>query len=174
MNVIFYITAIVAIIATLLVVTRTNAVHALLYLIVSLLSISVIFFILGAPFIAALEVIVYAGAIMILFVFVVMMLNQSKESLKQEKEWFKIKNWIGPSILSLILLIELIYVFTSVDTPVGNTGIVDTQGVSKSLFGPYILGVEMVAMLLMTATVGAFHIGREKKNEYHRYLKKEE
>ncbi len=174
MNVIFYITATIAIIATLLVVTRTNAVHALLYLIVSLLSISVIFFILGAPFIAALEVIVYAGAIMILFVFVVMMLNQGKESLKQEKEWFKIKNWIGPSILSLILLIELTYVFTSVDTPVGNTGIVDTHEISKSLFGPYILGVEMVAMLLMAATVGAFHIGREKKNEYHRFLKKEE
>ena len=174
MNVIFYITAIIAIIATLLVVTRTNAVHALLYLIVSLLSISVIFFILGAPFIAALEVIVYAGAIMILFVFVVMMLNQGKESLKQEKEWFKIKNWIGPSILSLILLIELIYVFTSIETPAVNNGIVDTQEISKSLFGPYILGVEMVAMLLMTATVGAFHIGREKKNEYHRYLKKEE
>ena len=174
MNVIFYITAIIAIIATLLVVTRTNAVHALLYLIVSLLSISVIFFILGAPFIAALEVIVYAGAIMILFVFVVMMLNQGKESLKQEKEWFKMKNWIGPSILSLILLIELIYVFTSIETPAVNTGIVDTQEISKSLFGPYILGVEMVAMLLMTATVGAFHIGREKKNEYHRYLKKEE
>lgn len=174
MNVIFYITAIIAIIATLLVVTGTNAVHALLYLIVSLLSISVIFFILGAPFIAALEVIVYAGAIMILFVFVVMMLNQGKESLKQEKEWFKIKNWIGPSILSLILLIELIYVFTSLDTPTGNNGIVETHEVSASLFGPYILGVEMVAMLLMTATVGAFHIGREKKNEYHRYLKKEE
>ena len=174
MNVIFYFTAIIAIIATLLVVTRTNAVHALLYLIVSLLSISVIFFILGAPFIAALEVIVYAGAIMILFVFVVMMLNQGKESLKQEKEWFKIKNWVGPSILSLILLIELIYVFMSLETPAVNTGIVDTKEISKSLFGPYILGVEMVAMLLMTATVGAFHIGREKKNEYHRYLKKEE
>ena len=174
MNVIFYITSIIAIIATILVVTRTNAVHALLYLIVSLLSISVIFFILGAPFIAALEVIIYAGAIMILFVFVVMMLNQGKESLKQEKEWFKIKNWIGPSILSLILLIELIYVFTSLDTPAGKTGIVDSHEISKSLFGPYILGVEMVAMLLMTATIGAFHIGREKKNEYHRYLKKEE
>lgn len=174
MNVIFYITAIIAIIATLLVVTRTNAVHALLYLIVSLLSISVILFILGAPFIAALEVIIYAGAIMILFVFVVMMLNQSRESLKQEKEWFKIKNWIGPSILSLILLIELIYVLVSLDAPSGEPGVVATQDVSASLFGPYILGVEMVAMLLMSATVGAFHIAREKKNEYHRYLKNEE
>ncbi|MEO6188781.1 MAG: NADH-quinone oxidoreductase subunit J [Ginsengibacter sp.] len=174
MNVIFYITSVIAIVATLLVVTRTNAVHALLYLIVSLLSISVIFFILGAPFIAALEVIIYAGVIMILFVFVVMMLNQSKEAMKQEKEWFKIKNWIGPSILSLILLIELVFVFIKLDAPAGKTGIVDSHEISASLFGPYVLGVEMVAMLLMTATVGAFHIAREKKNEYHRYLIKEE
>jgi NADH-quinone oxidoreductase subunit J len=174
MNVIFYITAIIAIITTFLVVTRTNAVHALLYLVVSLLSVSVIFFLLGAPFIAALEVIIYAGAIMILFVFVIMMLNQGKEALKQEKEWFKIKNWIGPGILSLILLIELIYVFANLDMPAGETGIIDSKEVSMSLFGPYILGVEMVAMLLMTATVGAFHIAKEKRTEYHRYLKNEE
>ena len=174
MNAIFYITSIIAIIATLLVVTRANAVHALLYLIVSLLSVSVIFFILGAPFVAALEVIIYAGAIMILFVFVVMMLNVGHDTLKQEREWFKLKNWIGPSILSLILLIELIYVISSFDLPAAKTGIVDTQEVSASLFGPYILAVEMVAMLLMSATVGAFHIGREKKIEYHRYLKTED
>ncbi len=94
--------------------------------------------------------------------------------MKQEKEWFKIKNWIGPSILSLILLIELVFVFIKLDAPAGKTGIVDSHEISASLFGPYVLGVEMVAMLLMTATVGAFHIAREKKNEYHRYLIKEE
>lgn len=174
MNVIFYITSIIAIITTLLVVTRTNAVHALLYLVVSLLSVSVLFFLLGAPFIAALEVIIYAGAIMILFIFVIMLLNQGKEAIQQEKEWFKIKNWIGPGILSLILLLELIYVFINLDMPMGETGIVDSKEVSMSLFGPYILGVEMVAMLLLTATVGAFHIAKEKKKEYHRYLKNEE
>jgi NADH-quinone oxidoreductase subunit J len=103
-----------------------------------------------------------------------MMLNQGKEALKQEKEWFKIKNWIGPGILSLILLIELIYVFANLDMPAGETGIIDSKEVSMSLFGPYILGVEMVAMLLMTATVGAFHIAKEKRTEYHRYLKNEE
>ena len=53
----------------------SNAVHALLYLVVSLLAVAVVFFTLGAPFVAALEVIIYAGAIMVLFVFVVMMLN---------------------------------------------------------------------------------------------------
>ena len=61
--------------ATLRVITHTRAVHALLYFIVSLLAVAVIFYVLGAPMAAALEVIIYAGAIMVLFVFVVMMLN---------------------------------------------------------------------------------------------------
>ena len=61
--------------ATVMMITRLNAVHALLYLIVSLLAVAVVFYTLGAPFVAALEVIIYAGAIMVLFVFVVMMLN---------------------------------------------------------------------------------------------------
>ena len=79
MKIIFYLSAIVAIISTIMVVTRKEAVHAFLYLVVSLFSISVIFFISGAPFVAALEVIVYAGAIMILFLFAIMMLNLGKD-----------------------------------------------------------------------------------------------
>ena len=75
MNTMLYISGFVAIISTLMVITRKNAVHALLYLIVSLLSVALVFFVLGAPFVAALEVIIYAGAIMVLFVFVIMMLN---------------------------------------------------------------------------------------------------
>ena len=71
----------------LLVITQHNAVHALLYLIVSLLAVAVIFFTLGAPFVAALEVIIYAGAIMVLFVFVVMMLNSGRATVEQERGW---------------------------------------------------------------------------------------
>jgi len=83
MNILFYIAAFLAIITTVKVVIGKNAVHTLLYLIVSLLSISVIFFIIGAPFVAALEVITYAGAIMVLFVFVIMMLNVSKKETRR-------------------------------------------------------------------------------------------
>ena len=71
MNLLFYLSALVAVISTFMVVTRKSAVHALLYLIVSLLAVALIFFSLGAPFVAALEVIIYAGAIMVLFVFVI-------------------------------------------------------------------------------------------------------
>ena len=77
MELTFYTCALVAIVSTLLVVGNRNPVHALLYLIVSLLAVSGIFFALGAPFAGALEIIVYAGAILVLFVFVVMMLNLS-------------------------------------------------------------------------------------------------
>ena len=75
MEIAFYIAALIAVFSTVMTITNLNPVHALLYLIVSLLSVAVIFFTLGAPFAALLEVIVYAGAIMVLFVFVVMMLN---------------------------------------------------------------------------------------------------
>ena len=71
----FYIAAAIAIVASIRVITDTNPVHGLLYLVVSLLAIAMIFFALGAPFAGVLEIIVYAGAIMVLFVFVVMLLN---------------------------------------------------------------------------------------------------
>ncbi|HEY1212516.1 MAG TPA: NADH-quinone oxidoreductase subunit J, partial [Bryobacteraceae bacterium] len=75
MIILFYLAGTIAVIATLLAVTRRHAVHALLYLVVSLLAIAVNFYVLGAAFVAALEVMFYAGAIMVLFVFVVLMLN---------------------------------------------------------------------------------------------------
>jgi NADH-quinone oxidoreductase subunit J len=84
MDVLFYISAAVTIASSVMVITRRNAVHALLYLVTSLLSAAFIFYLLGAPFIAALEVIIYAGAIMVLFIFVVMMLNLGKESENQK------------------------------------------------------------------------------------------
>ena len=112
MNLLFYISAVVATIATLMVLSRTNAVHALLYLIVSLLAVALIFFSLGAPFVAALEVIIYAGAIMVLFVFVIMMLNLGAQAAKQELQLMSPGIWIGPSFLIAILATELIYLFT--------------------------------------------------------------
>ena len=70
MTELFYSGAVVAVIATLLVIVQTNVVHALIYLVLSLLAVAVVFFSLGAPFVAILEAIVYAGAIMVLFLFV--------------------------------------------------------------------------------------------------------
>lgn len=105
----FYICGLIAILATLRVVTHTNPVHALLYLIISLLAIAGVFFSLGAYFAGALEIIVYAGAIMVLFVFVVMMLNLGGTEIEQERKWLQPGIWIGPAILSAVLLVVIVY-----------------------------------------------------------------
>ena len=155
----FYISAAVALAATILAMTRTNAIHALIYLIVSLLAIAVIFFIIGAPFAAALEVVIYAGAIMVLFVFVIMMLNLGEEGDARERKWLEPSIWVGPATLSVVLLIELIFLIGSVEGQVSQ-GVVPAKMVGISLFGPYVLAVELASMLLLAGMVGAFHLGR--------------
>ncbi len=159
----FYICGLVAILATLRVITHTNPVHALLYLIVSLLAIAGVFFSLGAYFAGALEIIVYAGAIMVLFVFVVMMLNLGGSEIEQERQWLRPQVWVGPALLSAVLLGVMIYAITGVnDQGIDGTPI-SAKAVGKDLFGAYVLAVELVSMLLLAGLVVAFHVGREDR-----------
>ena len=139
---VFYAAAAVAVIATVLTVTGRNPVHALLYLIVSLLAMAVIFFVLGAPFAALLEVIVYAGAIMVLFVFVVMMLNLG-DAAQQEARLLAPKIWLGPVVLAAMLLGALVVALwpQGAMTPVGAEVTVKQVGIV--LYGPYLLAVEL-------------------------------
>jgi NADH-quinone oxidoreductase subunit J len=155
----FYIAAAVALVSTVLVVTRSNAAHALIYLIVSLLAVAVIFFLLGAPFAAALEVVIYAGAIMVLFVFVVMMLNLGQRGVPAERAWLTPRHWVGPGLLSLVLLLELTYVLFS-GTAYTSGVAIGPREVGIALFGPYLLAVELASVLLLAALVGAYHLGR--------------
>src|SRR5437899_12846774 len=111
MDIAFYIIAFVTVISTIMVITRHNPVHALLYLVISLLSISMIFFLLGAPFAALLEIIIYAWALIVLFIFLIMLFNLGTEPRTQEKEWLKPKIWIVPATLSALLFIQLFYLF---------------------------------------------------------------
>ena len=86
-TILFYIAGAIAVITSIAVILQTNIVHALLYMVVSLLSVAVVFYVLGAPFAAMLEAIVYAGAIMVLFLFVIMMLNLGQHTRDEEKSW---------------------------------------------------------------------------------------
>ena len=164
MNLLFYISAFIAVISTVLVITRTNAVHALLYLIVSLLSVAMIFFILGAPFVAALEVIIYAGAIMVLFVFVIMMLNLGGSHARDESLLLQPGIWTGPAILCTMLVGELVYFFAVSPTARSLSREITPKQVGIALFGPYVLGVELASMLLLAGLVGAYHLGRPHKH----------
>lgn len=161
MEFVFLIVSAIAVLATLRVVTNTNPVHALLYLIVSLLSVAMIFFMLGAPFAGVMEIVVYVGAIMVLFVFVIMMLNLGQEVVIQERKWLKPRVWIGPGLLSLILLGELLYAISSGGAHPAGVTQVDAKHVGIALYGPYLLVVELASMLLLAALVAAYHLGRQ-------------
>jgi NADH-quinone oxidoreductase subunit J len=158
MNVTFYLAAVVAVLSTFLVITRANAVHALLYLVVSLLAVALVFYALGAAFAAALEVIVYAGAIMVLFVFVVMMMNLGGTAATREILWMEPKIWVGPSILSIILTAQLVYTLRTHNTGHLSLLLISPLGVGIALFGPYLLCVELASVLLLAALVGAYRI----------------
>lgn len=161
MEIAFFVASAVAVITTVLAVTNVNPVHGLLNLIVSLLAVAMLFFILGAPFAGILEIIVYAGAILVLFVFVVMMLNLGRETVAQERRWLKPATWGAPAILCAILLLELLdLIHNSHDLAPTALHSVDAKAVGLALYGPYLLAVELASMLLLAGLVAAFHIGR--------------
>ena len=148
--------------------------HALLYLIVSLLAVAVVFFALGAPFVAALEVIIYAGAIMVLFVFVVMMLNLGARATARSGMAALPAVWIGPAIAWRRSFWA--NCFTCSGTPRSALPRLARRSgpkqVGVALFGTYLLGVELASMLLLAGLVGAYHLGRrdrrgDEKEERH-------
>lgn len=159
MEVLFYIASLVALSATALALSRSNATHALIYLIVSLLAVAVVFFLLGAPFAAALEILIYAGAIMVLFVFVIMMLNLGEAGHARERQWLTPRNWLVPGFMAAVLFVELVLALSH--TPDVISGVaVEPKAVGLALFGPYVLAVEIASMLLLAGLVGAYHLGR--------------
>jgi len=159
METLFYIASVVALSATILALTRANAAHALIYLIVSLLAVAVLFFLMGAPFAAALEILIYAGAIMVLFVFVIMMLNLGESGEQLERRGLNPRNWVIPGMMAALLFVELMYALEQ--TQVLTSGAqVTPKDVGLSLFGPYVLAVELASMLLLAGLVGAYHLGR--------------
>jgi NADH-quinone oxidoreductase subunit J len=120
-----------------------------------------IFFVVGAPFVAALEVIIYAGAIMVLFVFVMMLLNLGPQTVEQEQRWLVPRTWLGPVVLTLALFAELLYALASPGR--ATTGPeVDPQRIGIELFGRYAIAVELASMLLLAGLIGAYHLGRRQ------------
>ncbi len=160
MTIIFYIAAAVAVLATFLAITRANVVHALLYFICSLLATGVMFFALGAPFVAMLVVIINAGAIMVLFVFVITMLNLGPQTAGRERVRLRRRAWLGPSLLSGLLLAEFVYSLVRYQTGATAGEMVGVRQVGVALFSTYLLGVELASMLLLAGLLGAYHLGR--------------
>jgi len=173
MNPVLAVSAAVAVASTVAVVIQRKAVHALLYLIVSFFALAVAMLALGAAFAAALEVVVYAGAILVLFVFVLMMIGV-------EGPVPSLRAWLFPALLAILLFAELAYALfarpelleaLSVAAPASGAAQVayavpapvPPKAVGLALFGPYAVAAEIAAFLLLSGLVGAYHLGRRDK-----------
>lgn len=163
----FYTLAAVAIFASLRVVTHANPVHAILAMIVTLLAIAGIFFVLGAPFAGALEIVVYAGAIMVLFVFVIMMLNLGMADEAREERWLSANTWAIPTGLTLIIAVVLYGMIglNHDETAVIGAVNVPAKAVGTVLFTKYVMLIEVAALLLLAALVAAYHLGKESNDD---------
>jgi NADH-quinone oxidoreductase subunit J len=161
---IFWPAATVALVTTALAITRANPVHALLWFVVSLIAMALVFFALGAAFAAALEVIVYAGAIVVLFLFVVMMLSLDRAAGLREKIWMARPVWIVPVIFVALLGGGIGWaVFARTHLPPMPGRAVPPGEVGLCLFTTDLAAVELASLLLLAGLVGAFHLGREPR-----------
>ncbi len=159
--VLFYMLAAVTIAATGLAVTRRNLVHAVVYLVISFIGTALLFFLLGAPFLAALEVIIYAGAIMVLFLFILMMLKI--EPIQAPLGGFLIQ-WLPALCLGAICLavaVILISAGPSGGVPL-STAMASPLEFGRFVFQKYWFGVEVASYLLFVALVGAWYLGRRE------------
>jgi NADH-quinone oxidoreductase subunit J len=159
---IFWPAALIAFVTTVLAITRTNPVHALLWFVVSLLAMAAIFFDLGAAFAAALEVIVYAGAIVVLFLFVVMMLSRERAASSREKIWIARPAWIVPGAFTAALGGALGWKIFSTRLPSMPGHAVSPQQVGLQLLTGDLLVIELASMLLLAGLLAAFHLGRPR------------
>jgi NADH-quinone oxidoreductase subunit J len=154
--VIFYALAIVILVSTLLAITRRQPVHAVLYLIVAFLGTAVLFFLLGAPLLAAFMVIIYAGAIMVLFLFVVMLFQQSPKGAGLLPQW-------GPATLLGVVFLAVVVAMVFKDPSSGivlHGAVVQPRDFGHFLFDRYWLAVEIVSILLLVALVAITQLGK--------------
>lgn len=155
----FYILAAVILVSTAIAVTRRNMVHAVIYLVISFFGSALLFYLFGAPLLAALEVIIYAGAIMILFLFIVMMLRMEG----MEERLFPLKQWlpaVGVCFIYAIVMVMLL-VSDATKSPPMQAAAVDPATFGQFLFQRHWLAIEIVSMLLLIALVGVLRLGKD-------------
>ena len=157
---IFYILAAVTVTGTILAITEKHPVHAILFLVTSLFSMATIFYLLMAPLVAAFEVIIYAGAIMVLFLFVIMMLDLGHPEKGLSPHW---KEWLSAALLTGISVASLLLVIVSRHTAEVAPAVMPTiREVALRLFQEHGLAVELISLQLLFALVGALYLGRQK------------
>jgi NADH-quinone oxidoreductase subunit J len=164
--ILFLILALIAVTTALGMLLSRNAIYSALFLVLNFITVAVFYLLLGAPFIAMAQITVYAGAIMVLFLFVIMLLGA--EAISAE---FKRRDMILPGILAFLLAAEATIIFLTRARPVGN---IVTPGTAANttanlrelgtvLFNQYLLPFEVTSILLLVAMVGAIVLIRKER-----------
>ncbi len=157
---IFYVVAALIVATTAYAITRRNMVHAVVYLMFSFFGTAMLFYLLGAPFLAALEVIIYAGAIMVLFLFVVMMIKVETT----EEVMFPPSQWLPAGIFGLLYAaVGILMILTTPETDAS----LELLTASPKEFALYVFqrhwfSIEIISLLLLIALIGALQLGKRK------------
>jgi NADH-quinone oxidoreductase subunit J len=162
-EILFYALSAFALVSAVMVLTSKNPIHSVLWLILVFFAISGHYILLNAQFLAIVNIIVYAGAIMVLFLFVIMLLNMKKDSEPQKKVWVKFMGVIaGGSFLSLLVALAKQTSQIQVKTVLlkeGTIGLIHPLG--KALFSDFVVPFEISSVLFLSAMVGAVIIGKK-------------
>jgi NADH-quinone oxidoreductase subunit J len=162
----FLILSLIAIATALGMLLSRNAIYSALFLVLNFVTVAVFFLLLGAPFIAMVQITVYAGAIMVLFLFVIMLLGA--ESISAE---LKRQDLIFPGILAFLLAVEATFIFITRARPTGEVtppgdavnAIPNLRELSLELFNQYLLPFEVTSVLLLVAMIGVIVLVRKEK-----------
>jgi NADH-quinone oxidoreductase subunit J len=162
-QILFWFLSVLALFSALMMVTSKNPVHSVLWLIVTFFSISGHYILLNAQFLAIVNIIVYAGAIMVLFLFVIMLMNLNKTTEPQKNRWLRLAGGIAGGCLLLVLVAalkdsEIKQQIAEVRT--GEIGLIKNLG--KELFSTYVVPFEISSILFLSAMVGAVVIGKKE------------
>ena len=144
-----------------LAVTRPLVVHALLFLVAALLCLAAAFFALAASFAAAIQILIYAGAITAVFVFVVMSVDAGPKARALERAQLA-RSWRWPALVLVLVLIPLLFGLSSESAGAGAPAETTARQLGLMLFGPWAITIELVSLMLLASVIGVRHLGRAR------------
>ncbi len=161
--ILFWILSVVALFSALMVITSKNPMHSVIWLIIVFFAISGHYLLLNAQFLAIVNIIVYAGAIMVLFLYVLMLMDLKKETEPKKNRWLKLAGAVAGGSLLLVLIAALKKADIAnqfAETRTGDIGLIENLG--KVLFNEYVVPFEISSILFLSAMVGAVVIGKKE------------
>jgi NADH-quinone oxidoreductase subunit J len=160
--ILFWFLSAMALFSALMVITSKNPVYSVIWLILVFFAISGHYLLLNAQFLAVVNIIVYAGAIMVLFLYVLMLMDLKKETEPQKNRWLKIAGALagGSLLLVLVAALKKTELNSLAETRTGDIGLIENLG--KVLFTDYVVPFEIASILFLCAMVGAVVIGKKE------------